>query len=146
MSSVEGHNKCHIDFSADSACRDRALLVPGSNAAEQAALAALLDRSTHFRPPLTHTSHHRLHVALVDLSRFGVSPILAHSPFMRFSTCISGASRVSLVGVFLLSADVAVAVCCEARGHISASFHLQRSNKGPLDHWRALGKVRTIVH
>jgi hypothetical protein len=43
-------------FWADSSCRDRALLVLGSNKAKQAALKALLDPSTHFRPPLTHTT------------------------------------------------------------------------------------------
>ena len=93
---------------ADSGCRDRALLVMGSNTAEQATLTALLDPSTHFQPPLTHTSHHRL--ALVDLSRFIVSPILTHSRFRRFYTCVSAVSGVSLGGVSLLSADVAVTV------------------------------------
>jgi hypothetical protein len=98
----------HLFFLADSSCRDRALLVLGSNTAKQAALTALLDPSTHFRPPLTHTSHHR--PALVDLSRFIVSPILTHSRSRRFSTCISAVSGVSLVGVSLLSVDVAVTV------------------------------------
>ena len=55
-------------FLADPRSRDRALLVLGPNTAKQAALRALLDPSTHFRPPLTHTSHPR--PALVDLSRF----------------------------------------------------------------------------
>jgi hypothetical protein len=61
------------------------MLVMGSNTAKHATLTALLDPITHFRPPLTHTSHHR--PALVDLSRFimllavlGVS----HSRFRRF--------------------------------------------------------------
>jgi hypothetical protein len=95
-------------FSTHSGCRDRALSVPRSNTAKQATLVALLDPSTHFLPPLTHTSHHRQ--ALVDLSRFKVSPILTHSRFRRFSTCVSCVSGVPLVGVPLLSADVAVAV------------------------------------
>jgi hypothetical protein len=60
------------------------MLVLGSNTAKQATLMALLDPSTHFRPPLTHTSHHR--PALIDLSRFRVSPILTHSRFRRLST------------------------------------------------------------
>jgi hypothetical protein len=47
------------------------------NTAKHATLTALLDPSTHFRPTLTHTSHHR--PALIDLSRFRVSPILTHS-------------------------------------------------------------------
>ena len=84
------------------------MLVLGSNTAKQALFTALLDPSTHFRPPLTHTSHHR--PALVDLSRFIVSPILTHSRFRHFSMYISAVSAVSLVGVSLLSADVAVAV------------------------------------
>ena len=71
-------------------------------------LAALLDPSTHHRAPLTHASHHR--PTLVHLSRFRVSPILTHSRFRRFSTFVSGVSCVSLVGVSLLSADVAVVV------------------------------------
>jgi hypothetical protein len=84
-------------------CRDKALLVSGSNTANYAILVALLDPS--FRPPLTHTSHHR--PELIDLSRFRVSPILTHIRFMCFFTCVSG---VSLVCVSLLSADVAVAM------------------------------------
>jgi hypothetical protein len=75
------------------------MLVLGSNTAKQAALTALLDPNTNFRPPLTHASHHR--PALVDLSRFRVSPILARSRFMRYSTCVSAVSGVSLVGVSL---------------------------------------------
>jgi hypothetical protein len=113
---------------ADSGCRDRALLVLGSNTAKQAAFTALLDPSTHFRPPLTHTSHHR--PAFVYLSRFRVSPILTHSRFRRSSTCISAVSDVSLVGVFLLSADVAVAVVRPEV--IYQRVLIPRSNKGPL--------------
>ena len=84
------------------------LLVLGSNTAKQAVLTALLDPITHFRPPLTHTSHRR--PALVELSRFRVSPILTHSRFRRYSMCVSAVICVSLVGVSLLSADVAVTV------------------------------------
>jgi hypothetical protein len=69
------HSEAKPDFNTKlliSSCRDRALLVSGSNTAKQATLVALLDPSTHSRPPLTHTSHHRL--ALVDLRRVsGVS-------------------------------------------------------------------------
>ena len=93
---------------AESSCRDRAMLVLGSNTAKQAALTALLDPSTHFRPPLTHTSHHR--PTLVDLSRFIAVSGVTHSRFRRFSTCVSAVSGVSLVGVSILSADVAVTV------------------------------------
>ena len=96
------------DFLTDSGCRDRALLVLGSNTAKQAALTALLDLSTHSRPPLTHTSHHR--PALVDRRRFSGVPQALLRHFRRFSTCVSAVSGVSLVGVSLLSADVAVAV------------------------------------
>jgi hypothetical protein len=40
-------------FVTDSGWRDRALLVLGSNTANQATSTALLDPSTHFRPLLT---------------------------------------------------------------------------------------------
>ena len=92
---------------------------------------ALLDPSIHFRPPLTHTSHHR--PALVDLSRFIAVSGFSHSRFRYFSTCVSAILGVSLVGVSLLSADVAVAVVRPEVIFISASFHLQRSNKRPLE-------------
>jgi hypothetical protein len=94
---------------ADSSCQDRALLVLGSNTAKQAALTTSLGpTSTHFRPPLTHTSHHR--PALVDLSRFVSVSGVSHSRFRRCSMCVPAVSGVSLVGVSLLSADVAVTV------------------------------------
>ena len=82
------HSEAKPDFNTKrwiSSCRDRALLVSGSNTAEHATLVALLDPSTHFRPPLTHTSHHR--PALVDLRRFsGVSGVSlrAFQPFQAF--------------------------------------------------------------
>jgi hypothetical protein len=47
---------------------------------------------------------------LVDLSRFKVSPILTDRHFTRFSTCVPCVSGVSLAGVSLLSAEVAVVV------------------------------------
>jgi hypothetical protein len=97
-----------VFFLADPSCRDRTLLVLGSNTAKQTILVALLDPSTHFRPPLTHTSHHRL--ALVELNRFIAVSGVTHNRFRRFSTCVSAVSGVSLVGVSLLSADVAVTV------------------------------------
>ena len=196
-----------------SSCRDRALLVSGSNTAKQATLVALLDPIIPFRPPLTHTSHHR--PALVNLNRFRVSPILTHSRFRRSSTCVSAVSGVSFTGVSLLSADLAVVVLAAlldpsthhraplthasdhrptlvhlsrfrvspiltqscfrrsssrfssrsssrfwrflfpeqsqafqafliARGHISASFHLERSNKGPLESSRQGAHDRII--
>ena len=127
------------DSLADSGCRDRALLVLGSNTAKQAALTALLDPSTHFRPPLTHTSHHR--PALVDLSRFIVSPVLTHSRFRRFSTCVSAVSGVSLVGVSLLSADVAVTVVRPEV--ISQRVFISRGRTRA--HWKARVKAHTIV-
>ena len=68
------------------------MLVLESITGKQATLTALLDPSPHFRPPLTHASHYR--PALVDLSRFRVSPTLAHSRFRRFSTCVSAISGV----------------------------------------------------
>jgi hypothetical protein len=73
-----------MKFLADSGCRDRALLLLGWNTAKQAILMALLDPSTHFRQPLTHTSHHR--PALVDLSRFMAVSGVTQSRFRRFST------------------------------------------------------------
>ncbi len=126
-------------FLADSGCRDRALLVLGSNTAKQAALTALLDPSTHFRPPLTHTSHHR--PALVDLSRFIAVSGVTHSRFRRFSTCISAISGVSLVGVSLLSADVAVTVVRPEV--ISQRVFISRGRTRA--HWKALVKAHTIV-
>jgi hypothetical protein len=128
---------CH--FSVHSGCRDRALLVLGSNTANQATLTALLDPSTHFRPPLTHTSHHR--PALVDPSRFRASPILTHSRLRRFSTCISAVSDVSLVGVSLLSANVAVAVVRPEVISQRVSIPKGRTRA----HWKALVKAHTIV-
>jgi hypothetical protein len=111
----------------------------GPNTAKQAELTALLDPSTHFRPPLTHTSHHR--PALVDLSRFRVSPKSTHSRFMRFSTCMSAVLGVSLVGVSLLSADVAVAV---VRPEVISHRVLIPRGRARA-HWKALVKAHTIV-
>jgi hypothetical protein len=126
-------------FGADSSCRDRALLVLGSNTAEQAPLTALLDPSTHFRPPLTHTSHHR--PVLVALSRFIAVLSVSHSRFVRFSTCISAVSGVSLVGVSLLSADVAVALVRPEV--ISQRVFISRGRTRA--HWKALVEAHTIV-
>ena len=126
-------------FLTDSGCRDRALLVLGSNTAKQAALTALLDPSTHFRPPLTHTSHHR--PALVDLSRFIAVSGVTHSRFRRFSTCVSAVSGVSLVGVSLLSADVAVTVVRPEV--ISQRVFISRGRTRAR--WKALVKAHTIV-
>ena len=123
----------------DSGCRDRALLVLGSNTAKQAALTALLDPSTHSRPPLTHTSHHR--PALVDLSRFIAVSGVTHSRFRRFSTCVSAVSGVSLVGVSLLSADVAAAVVRPKV--ISQRVLIPRGRTRA--HWKALVEAHTIV-
>ena len=127
------------EITADSGCRDRALLVLGSNTAKQAALTALLDPSTHSRPPLTHTSHHR--PALVDLSRFIAVSGVTHSCFRRFSTCVSAVSGVSLVGVSLLSADVAVAAVRPEV--ISQRVFISRGRTRA--HWKALVKAHTIV-
>ena len=125
-------------FLAESSCRDRALLVLGSNTAKQAALTALLDPSTHFRPPLTHTSHHR--PALVDLSRFIAVSGVTHSRFRRFSTCVSAVSGVSLVGVSLLSADVAVTVVRPEV--ISQRVFISRGRT--RTHWKALHELRRV--
>jgi hypothetical protein len=114
-------------------------VVPGSNTAKQAALTALLDPSTHFRPPLTHTSHHP--TVLVDLSRFRVSPILTHSRLRRSSTCVSAVLGVSLVGVSLLSTDVAVALVRPEV--ISQRFFISRVQTRA--HWKALVEAHTIV-
>jgi hypothetical protein len=115
-----------------------------SNTAKQAALTALLDPSTHFRPPLTHTSHYRS--ALVEFSRFiyVVSPILIHSCFRRFSSCVSAVSGVPLVGVSLLSADVAFAVVRpEVVSRASQRVFISRGRTGAR--WKARVKVHTIV-
>jgi hypothetical protein len=127
-------------FGADSSCRDRVLLVLGSNTAKQAELTVLLDPSTHFRPPLTHTSHHR--PALVDLSRFIVSPILTHSRFRRSSMCVSAVSGVSLVGISLLSADVATTVMRPEV--ISQRVFISRGRTRA--HWKALGELSRVGH
>ena len=111
------------------------MLVLGSNTAKQAALTALLNPSTHFRPPLTHTSHHR--PALVDLSRFRVSPILTNSRFRRISTCVSAILDVSLAGVSLLSADVTVVV-------LAALLDPSTHRRAPLTH--ASHHRPTLVH
>ena len=125
-------------FLADSGCRDRALLVLGPNTAKQAALTALLDPSTHSRPPLTHTSHHR--PALVNLSRFIAVSGVTHSRFRRFSMCVSAVSGVSLVGVSLLSADVAVTVVRPEV--ISQRVFISRGRTRA--HWKALVKAHTM--
>ena len=128
-------------FLADSGCRDRALLVLGSNTAKQAKLTALLDPSTHSRPPLTHTSHHR--PALVDLSRFIAVSGVTHSRFRRFSMCVSAVSGVSLVlvGVSLMSADVAVAV---VRPDVISQRVLIPRGRTKAQ-WKALVEAHTIV-
>jgi hypothetical protein len=110
-----------------------------SNTAKQAALTALLDPSTHFRPPLTHTNHHP--PALVDLSRFRVSPILTYNRFRRYSTYVLAVSDVSLVGVPLLSADVAVTVV--RLEVISQQVFISRARTRA--HWKAFVKAHTIV-
>ena len=122
------------DFSTDSGCRDRALLVLGPNTAKQAALTALLDPSTHSRPPLTHTSHHR--PALVDLCRFIAVSGVTHSRFRRFSTCVSAVSGVSLAGVSLVVAVVRPEV-------ISQRVLIPRGRTRA--HWKALVEAHTIV-
>jgi hypothetical protein len=111
----------------------------GSNTAKQVAVTALLDPSTHFRPTLTHTSHHR--PALVDLSRFIAVSCVSHSRFRRFSTRISVVSGVSLVGVSLLSADVAVTV---VRPEVISQLVLIPRGRTRA-HWKALVEAHTIV-
>ncbi len=138
MSSTLDGNPPNQLFLADSSCRDRALLVLGSNTAKQAALTALLDPSTHSRPPLTHTSHHR--PALVNLSRFIAVSGVTHSRFRRFSTCVSAVSGVSLVGVSLLSADVAVTLVRPEV--ISQRVFISRGRTRA--HWKALVKAHTM--
>jgi hypothetical protein len=115
------------------------MLVLGSNTAKQAPFTALLDPSTHFRPPLTHTSHHR--PTLVDLSRSIAVSGVTHSRFRRFSACVSVILGVSLVGVSLLSADVAVAVVKPEV--ISQRILIPRGRARA--HWKALAKAHTIV-
>ena len=73
-------------------------------------MAALLERSTHLRAPLTHAMPAPTDQQWLTSAVSRVSPILTHSRFRRSSTYVSGVSDVSLVGVSLLSADVAVVV------------------------------------
>jgi hypothetical protein len=115
------------------------MLVLGSNTVKQAALTALLDPSTHFRPPLTHTSHHR--PPLDDLSRFIAVSGVSQSRFSRFSTCVSAVSGVSLVGVSPISADVAVAV---VRPEVISQRVLIPRGRTRA-HWKALVEAHTIV-
>jgi hypothetical protein len=99
-------------------------------------LVALLDPSTRHRAPPTYASHHR--PTLVHLSRFIVSQILARSRLRRVSTCVLFVSGVSLVGVSLLSADVAVAlVRPEAKSQRVSS---SKVDQGPI---RKLSSRRT---
>jgi hypothetical protein len=128
-----------MDFLTDSGCRGRALSVLGSNVAKLAASVASLDPSTHYRPQLTHTSHHR--PTLIDLSRFIVSSVLTNNRFRRFSTCISAVSVISLVGVSLLSADVAVAVVRPEVIYQRVFIPRGRTRA----RWKALVEAHTIV-
>jgi hypothetical protein len=102
-------------------------------------LTALFDPSTRHRAPLTHASHHR--PALVHLSRFKVSPIRIHTRFRRFSTCVSAVLGVSLVGVPLLSADVAVALV-RPEAIAQRVFTYRGRTRA---HWKALVEAHTIV-
>jgi hypothetical protein len=81
--------------------------------------------------PLTHASHHR--PTLVHLSRFRVSPILTNSRFRHFSSRFSSRSSSRLRRFLFPEQAQAFQAFLMARGHISASFYLWRSNKGPLE-------------
>ena len=94
------------------------------------------------RVSLTHISHHR--PALVDLSRFRASPILTNSRFRRFSTCYLGISGVSLVGISLLSADVAAAVVRPDRWSYLSEFSSREVEQGTIGK-EVLVKAHTIV-
>jgi hypothetical protein len=113
--------------------------VLGSNTAKHAALTALLDPISHFRPPLTHTSHHR--PALVDLSRFIAVSGVTHSRVRRFSRCVSAVSGGSIVGVSLLSVDMVVAV---VRPKVISQRVLIPKGRTRAN-WKALAKAHTIV-
>jgi hypothetical protein len=101
---------------------------------------ALLDPITHFRPPLTHTNHHR------PALRGRPQPFQSLSdphpqPFQAFLYVRLSRSGVSLLGASLLSADVAGTV---ARPEVS----IQRvfiSRGRTRAHWKALVKAHTIV-
>jgi hypothetical protein len=112
--------------------------VTGSNTAEQAALVALLNSSTHYRAPLTHTSHHRP-TLVTNVGRFRASPILTNSRFRRFCACVS-LSCVS--GCLCGRSSTKCSRGGEARGHSSASFDLQRSNKGLFEPQQPCGHDR----
>ena len=135
--------------SSISSYRDRARLASGSNTAKQATLAALLHPSTHFRPPLTHTSHHR--PAPVDLSRSIAVSGVSHSRFRRFSTCISAVSGVSLIGFSLLSA-VTIDATTRTRTHhaffLFKKLHARANyviNPSSLARARSLKESRSIA-
>ena len=78
---------------------------------------------------------------LVHLSRSKVSPILTHRCFKRFSTCILAVSGVSLVGVSLPSADVAVAVVRPEVKIERVFITIDRTRAN----WKAPVKAHTIV-
>jgi hypothetical protein len=84
---------------------------------------------------LTHASHRR--PTLVHLNRFRVFPILAHSLFRRSFTCVSAILGVPLVGVPLLSTDVAVTV-------LAALLDPSTHHRAPLTH--ASHYRPTLVH
>jgi hypothetical protein len=95
----------------------------------------------HRRASSTHTSHHR--PALVDLSRFSrVSTILTHSRSRRFCTCALGVLGVTLVGVYILSAAVAVAVV--RPDVISQRVFISRGRT--KTHWKALQAALVQAH
>jgi hypothetical protein len=117
------------------------MLVLGSNTAKQAALTALLDPSTHFRPtdpyqpPPTSTGRPQPFQSFSDPhpQPFQVFLYVRFSRFRRFfsrrfsAECWRGSHS------------------CEARGHISVSFDPQRSNKGPSESSRQGAHDRAIT-
>jgi hypothetical protein len=126
------HTICDIwdGFLHDCSCRDRALLVSGSNTAKHATLAALLDPQHPLptttdpnQPPMTSTGRPQAFVSGV--------PQAFLIRFRSFSTCISAVLGVSLVGVALLSADVAVAAVRPEVWYLSEFLSLE-VEQGPI--------------
>ena len=72
------------------------------------------------------------------------SPILTHSRFRRFSSRFSSRSSSRFRRFLFPEQSQAFQAFLMAQGHISASFHLHRSNKGPLESSRQGAHDRMI--
>jgi hypothetical protein len=126
--------------------RDRTIITARGGAPGPCRRVEAVGRSVWWRvvaSPLTHASHHR--PTLVHLSCFRISPILTHSRFRHSSSRFSSRSSSRFRRFLFPEQSKAFQTFLMARGHISASFHLQRSNKGPLERSRQGAHDRAII-